>query len=130
MSVTSHYALRFALVGVSNTVVGFAVIWLALRGFGFSDIAANATGYAVGFVWGFVLNRAWTFSHRGALHASFPRYVVVCLVAYAANLVVLLWLSRQLGPGSLVSQFFGILTYSTLAYLGARRYAFRDSRSG
>jgi hypothetical protein len=35
-----------------------------------------------------------------------------------------LGLVRQLGGGSLVAQFCGILTYSALAYLGARRYAF------
>jgi len=128
MSAAAQTMLRFALVGVSNTVVGFAAIWFCLRRLGFGDVAANATGYAVGFVWGFFLNRAWTFGHRGPVYASLPRYALVCLVAYAANLAVLIWLVGQFGAGSLVAQFFGISTYSALAYLGARRFAFVESR--
>src|SRR3974390_913761 len=74
--------VRFGLVGISNTVVGFVVIYLCLRVLSFGDLAANATGYAVGFLWSFGLNRAWTFRHRGAPVRSMPRFALVCAAAY------------------------------------------------
>lgn len=130
MSATPQPVLRFALVGLSNTVVGFAAIWFALRRLGVCDVAANALGYAVGFAWGFLLNRSWTFGHRGRLDAGFIKYALVCVAAYAANLAVLMLVAGRLGSGSLMAQALGIATYSTLAYLGARHWAFPVSRDG
>jgi putative flippase GtrA len=53
--------LRYALVGVLNTLVGLAFIWLGLQA-GLSVYAANVLGYCVGVVFSFALNRRWTFS--------------------------------------------------------------------
>lgn len=74
-----HTGLRYLLVGASNSALGFAAIWLALRGLDWPPAAANAAGYAVGFLWSFALNRRWTFAHRGNVRpacggsASFAR---------------------------------------------------------
>ncbi|MDF3835116.1 GtrA family protein [Cupriavidus basilensis] len=119
-------ALPFLLVGASNSVVGFGVIWIALRTFGLGDAAANAAGYAAGFLWGFMLNRTWTFRHRGPVGTALRRYALVCGVAYAANLATVIWLSSRFGHGSLPAQACGIATYTTLAYAGMRIYAFPD----
>lgn len=130
VSATSQPVFRFALVGLSNTVVGFAAIWFALRQMGLGDIVANAIGYALGFAWGFLLNRNWTFGHRGRLDAGLFKYALVCVVAYAGNLVVLMFMVARFGRGSLTAQGLGIAAYSTLAYLGARYWAFPVSREG
>ncbi|AOY91433.1 hypothetical protein BKK79_06080 [Cupriavidus sp. USMAA2-4] len=120
-----HPFLRFVLVGLSNTAVGFGTTWAALRLFGWGDAAANAIGYAIGFLWGFTWHRIWTFRHRGAVEQGLLRYGAVCAVAYAANLAVVLEVSRLLGSGQLLTQACGMVTYTTLAYAGARLYAFR-----
>ncbi|MGE8365840.1 GtrA family protein [Cupriavidus sp.] len=117
-------SLPFLLVGASNSVIGFGVIWLALRGFGLGDAAANAAGYAAGFAWGFILNRTWTFRHRGAVGPALRRYALVCGSAYAANLAIVIWLGSRLGHGSLQGQACGIVAYTALAYAGMRIYAF------
>jgi putative flippase GtrA len=124
MKLFRHAPLRYALVGVSNSAVGFAVIWLALRGFGLDDVAANVSGYVVGFLWSFALNRTWTFRHRGPVGSGLLRYALVCLLAYGANLLVVVWLGEHLGHGKLIVQICGILTYTVFAYAGARLYAF------
>lgn len=123
-SLLRHSVVRYALVGVSNTAVGFCTIWLCLRGFGLGDALSNAIGYVVGFIWSFLLNRAWTFSHTGHAGAGMVRYALVCLASYVANLAVVLGLARLFGPGHLYAQAAGMVTYSGLAYLGARFYAF------
>jgi putative flippase GtrA len=55
---------RFAVVGAVNTFVGLAFIYSA-RAMGLGEVSANATGYAIGLVLSFGLNRFWTFRHRG-----------------------------------------------------------------
>ncbi|WP_160111819.1 GtrA family protein [Paraburkholderia piptadeniae] len=128
MKLFRHSSVRYALVGVSNSAVRFAVIWLTLRGFGLDDVAANVSGYAVGFLWSFALNRAWTFRHHGPAGSGLLRYAVLCLLAYGANLLIVAWLGGQLGHGKLIVQICGVLTYTVFAYAGSRLYAFPPDR--
>ena len=119
-------ALRFLTVGVSNTLIGVLVIYLAWRGWGWPDWAANSLGYAVGFVWGFGLNRRWTFRARGSVSRSFARYVLVCAVAFAANLVVMLSFRRTLGDATFAPHLIGVCVYTALAFAGSHYFAFRE----
>ncbi|WP_181885412.1 GtrA family protein [Trinickia dinghuensis] len=125
----AHSAARYLLVGLSNTAVGFAVIWFALRCLGLGNVAANAAGYSVAFLWSFALNRKWTFYHNGAVRSALLRYLLVTLVAYGMNLLVVILLEQRLNPGSLFVQIDGMLTYTVLAYVGARYFVFPTHRA-
>jgi putative flippase GtrA len=115
-------------VGLSNTAIGFAVIWLTLSGLKFGNVAANVTGYAVAFLWSFALNRRWTFRHRGAMGTGLVRYALVCTMAYAANMLVVIMVGSRVGERSLIVQLCGMVTYTVLAYIGSRRFAFPVER--
>ena len=54
--------IKFGIVGVSNTLLTFAVYGLLLKGFGVWYLAASAIGFIVGATNGFLLNRRWTFA--------------------------------------------------------------------
>jgi putative flippase GtrA len=125
----AHSPVRYVLVGLSNTAVGFAVIWVALRGFGFGNVAANAAGYSVALLWSFALNRKWTFYHRGAVGSALLRYLLVTLAAYGLNLIMVILLERRLSQGSLYVQVGGMLTYTVAAYVGARYFVFPMKRA-
>src|SRR5213082_3416587 len=53
--------VKFGIVGISNTLLTFAVYTLLLKVFGVWYLAASAIGFGVGAVNGFLLNRRWTF---------------------------------------------------------------------
>src|SRR6201987_635980 len=53
--------IKFGIVGVSNTLLTFAVYTLLLKVFGVWYLLASAVGFAVGAVNGFLLNCRWTF---------------------------------------------------------------------
>ncbi len=53
--------VKFGIVGVSNTLLAFAVYTVLLKVFGVWYVAASAIGFASGAVNGFLLNRRWTF---------------------------------------------------------------------
>ncbi len=53
--------VKFGIVGVSNTLISFAMYTLLLKVFGVWYVAASGIGFAVGAVNGFLWNRAWTF---------------------------------------------------------------------
>jgi putative flippase GtrA len=119
-----HSSLRYGLVGLSNTAIGFAAIWFALRILELGNVAANITGYSIAFLWSFVLNRKWTFGHRGAIGWGLARYSLACLVAYVANLLVVVSIEPYLSAGSIVVQLGGMVTYTVLSYIGVRYFAF------
>jgi putative flippase GtrA len=120
----SSSLVRFLLTGAANTLLGLCIIY-ALKLAGMHDIPANLLGYAIGISISYAMHSAWSFSYRGSVRAALPRYVLVTLVAYAANLatvsVVLYWW----GLNGYVAQAFGIPPYVVVGYLGSRLYVFR-----
>ncbi|MGQ0593983.1 MAG: GtrA family protein [Gammaproteobacteria bacterium] len=116
---------RFLSVGAVNGVVGLSVIYACKRLLGLGDIPANASGYAVGLVFSFVLNRHWTFGHTGNTWVAVLRFLAVYAVAYSVNLVCVLFAIRVAGIDGYVSQAIGILPYAAIFYLGSRLYVFR-----
>ena len=115
--------MRFLMVGVLNTLVGLGCIWLLLWA-GATPVLANAAGFLIGMAVSFSVNRRWTFEHRGDWRASLGRWLLVAGIAYAANLGVMLGLTRLLGVDPYLAQIPGIAAYTLLSYLGAKVFVF------
>ena len=89
-------AARYGAVGVANTLIGYAIILVALW-LGAGDYLANALGYGLGMWFAYLLHRQWTFqvSHPKSL-AEVMRFYVSAGISYAAN-VGFLALARSAG---------------------------------
>lgn len=120
---------RFLSVGLLNTAVGLSIIYLCKWLFGLGDVAANMSGYGVGIVISFYLNARWTFAYQGNMHAALVRFLAVMLVAYLANLVVVMTLIDAFGVNSYLAQACGTPAFTLTAFLGSRIYAFGATRS-
>lgn len=73
--------LRFAAVGITNTVLDFALLFI-LRSFGMPVLAANFFSTGVAFAFSFVANKNYTFKTTGAnLKREVASFLVVSLVA-------------------------------------------------
>lgn len=115
-------------MGAANTLVGLSVIYAAKWFLGLGDVLANFVGYAVGIGLSFVLNKHWTFRHRGSNLSALVRFLVVTCVAYVSNLAVVLTCTRGYQVNSYVAQAVGIVPYIAVGYLGSRFFAFSPSR--
>lgn len=116
--------LRFSAVGVINTALGLTVIFALMRFGGVQYIVANAIGYAVGTVVSFILNRSWTFYHKGPVLSSAVRWVLVIAIAYGANVCAIILSHEYFGIDRYISQALGVVAYTGLSYIGGRFYAF------
>ena len=78
--------VRYGLVGITNTALTLAA-YAAVVAVSLPVPLAAVTGWAVGAVNGYRLNRAWTF--RSVLTGARPaaRYVVVALVGAGLNAI-------------------------------------------
>ena len=79
---------KFSAVGVFNSVVGYAVIFL-LSAFDVSPYLSNLSGYVVGFFCSFFLSKKFVFSAHGNGLQQFVRFLLAFLFSYALNLLVL-----------------------------------------
>lgn len=118
-----HSALKFAGVGVINTLLCLGVIFGLKSLAGFGDVAANVSGYAVGLACSFLLNRRWTFAHDAQLLPALLRFLLVFLLSYLLNLGVVLLLIRS-GCNRYLAHLGGMPLYTVAFYLGCRHFVF------
>lgn len=120
--------VRFALVGAANTLLGLLVIYAAKWIGGLTDFPANLLGYVAGVTFSYFLNARWTFEFRGRHGAAVPRFVLVILLAYVANIATVYTL-LGFAINSYIAQAAGVIPYTAIGYFGTALFAFRDSTS-
>jgi putative flippase GtrA len=134
------------MVGVMNTVVTLAVIWVTLRFcFGisgedkasiFESTAVNLLGFAAGLVNSFLFNRRWVFRSKGRWKPELLRFMLVFWVCYIPQLVLVNLLNELIDTNrlfffgfglnvSFVSQIAGNVFYTVLNFLLNKYYTFR-----
>jgi len=118
---------RFLSVGVANTFLGLSIIYAAKWLLHLGDVAANVLGYSVGLSLSFSLNSRWTFAYCGPHLPALIKFLLVTLVAYAANLAVVLVAIHYFDANAYLSQASGVVPYTLISYLASRYLVFRNT---
>jgi putative flippase GtrA len=117
--------VKFGIVGVSNTLLTFAVYTLLLKVFGVWYLAASAIGFAVGAVNGFLLNRRWTFREHVGDALTPVRWFVVQGCGLLANLGLVFLFVQDAGLDKLVGQALATAIVVVLTFFANRAWTFR-----
>ncbi len=88
--------LKFALIGIFSNLVVF-ILYLSLTSWGIYHLQAMSFTYVLGVGLGFILNRAWTFAHKGRWSPALLRYLMAYSLGYVFNLVTLYFLVNVMG---------------------------------
>ena len=81
---TIKQAIKYGVVGLSNTLITMIVIWVMMKLFGCREGLSNLTGYVAGILNSFIWNKQWTFKGRfhrmdergGSVHDSLSLFVM------------------------------------------------------
>jgi putative flippase GtrA len=117
--------VKFGIVGVSNTLLAFAVYTLLLKVFGVWYVAASGIGFAVGAVNGFLLNRRWTFSEHVGDALTPVRWAIVQSCGLACNLGLVYLFVDGLGMDQLVGQIPTTVIVTVLTFAANRAWTFK-----
>jgi putative flippase GtrA len=117
--------VKFGLVGVSNTVLAFAIYTVLLKVFGVWYLAASAIGFIVGAVNGFLLNRRWTFAGHVGDSLTPVRWGVVQGCGLALNEGLLYLFVDGAGVEKLLGQAFATVIVTVLTFFVNRAWTFR-----
>ena len=116
---------KFGLVGVSNTLLTFAVYTLLLKVFGVWYLAASAIGFTVGAVNGFLWNRAWTFRGHVGDALTPVRWGIVQGVGLLANLGLIYTFVSGAHLDKLLGQALATVIVTVLTFFANRAWTFR-----
>jgi putative flippase GtrA len=120
--------LRFALVGVSNTLLSTAVYAAFVR-LSVPYLVASALAFAIGALNSYVLNRGWTFRSGGRPVPELARFACVQAVGLAVNLMLLAAFVHGARLPHLHAQLLAFPLASVVTFALSRQWAFRDGRS-
>ena len=125
---------RFVLVGIVNTLFGMTIMFVLYNLFGVSYWWSSAANYFFGSILSFILNKQFTFHHKGHFLSSAIKFVlciVVCyLVAYgiAKPLMASLLSECSIKVQENVAMLVGAILFTALNYLGQKFFAFKDAK--
>jgi putative flippase GtrA len=118
--------LRFAAVGVSNTLLSTA-IFAALFHLGVPYLLGSALAFALGALNSYTLNRRWTFRSRGPRAPELARFLCVQAVGLGVNLGLLAGLVQGAGIRHVFAQLLAFPAASIITFALSRQWAFRSS---
>jgi putative flippase GtrA len=122
---TLKQAIRYGVVGVSNTLITAVVIWVMMKMAGCSDVLSNITGYAAGVLNSFVLNKKWTFKSSIVWTRGAVRFGVVFGICYLMQLGLLLYLNKHLTIDSYFNQLLAMAFYTVINFIMNKYYTFK-----
>lgn len=117
--------LKYALAGLVNTMVGYAVFFLAFRCLMLSAALANTVGYAVALLVAFQLNKFFVFSSSVPNKGAVWRFAAAFLAAFVLNQFVLFGLVSFGVLRVELAQVVAMGTYSVSFYLGTKYFVFQ-----
>lgn len=87
--------LKYACVGVLNTLVTLCVIFICKVLFGVNPLVSNAIGYVAGVVNSFLWNKNWVFKTSGHYTREAVKFIVGFLICYGLQFLTVWLLSYQ-----------------------------------
>lgn len=119
--------LKYSIVGITNSIIGFGTIFIVYNFFHANYILANIFGYALGLVNSFVWNKKWTFKSTRHSSKEVTPFILIFLLSYAVNLITVIASVEFLKIEENVSQVIGMCFYTATNFLSNRRWTFRHT---
>ena len=121
--------LKYGLVGIANTLSGYAVIFICIAYLNFSAVLGNLTGYIFGLVCSFFLNSSFTFSDTNYSLQKGLRFLLVFIIAYLCNLLTLLITLHVFGLSDLVAQLPALVVFFFVSFFLNKYFVFESSET-
>lgn len=125
--------LKFISVGIFNTILGMAIMFGMYNLAGCSYWVSSAANYIIASILSYVLNKTFTFRHKGEVAASSVRFAVniaACyLIAYGVAKPMAIWVLEgySIVIQENVAMFAGMCIFTGLNYIGQRLFVFKDT---
>ena len=114
--------VRFAIAGVINTIVGYAVFYLLHYTLALDLVFANVGAYVIGLLLSLLQMRLWVFPSQSHLLKYSTRFFSIFIVGYCTNLLILIGLTKLLGVEAWSAQLISMVGYSLVSFFLSRKF--------
>lgn len=116
--------VRYAIVGVINTLITLIVIYVAKSLIGINEYLSNAIGYIAGLVNSFIWNKNWVFRVKEESFLQVVRFLVGFAVCYLLQITAVWALTEHTVYGPMVWDIYGfkISGYGVATLIGMVLY--------
>ena len=123
---TIQQAIKYGIVGVSNTLITMLVIWLMMKLLSCPEGISNLTGYIAGLLNSFIWNKQWTFKESAAgWFRSAWRFLVAFVICYVLQYGLILLLNAKLTIDHYYNHLIAMLFYTVLNFLINKFFTFK-----
>ncbi|MDE7024391.1 MAG: GtrA family protein [Paramuribaculum sp.] len=135
---TALQFLRYALVGVINTMVTLFVILICKSLLGINPWVSNAAGYVAGFINSFIWNKLWVFNSHNKVVREALKFCGGFLICYGLQFLVTFLITNYTALGDMeweirnftlsgygVATIIGMTAYTLANYVYNRMVTFR-----
>lgn len=99
--------IKYSMVGVMNTLITLAVIYVCKSLLGVNEYFSNTLGYIAGLINSFLWNRNWVFKVKEDSFNQIIRFAVGFLLCYGLQLLVVWALNEHTFLGSMTWTVYG-----------------------
>lgn len=122
---TLKQAIKYGIVGISNTLITMLVIWLMMKVLDCREGLSNLTGYVAGLLNSFIWNKQWTFKESSSgWGRSAWRFAVAFVVCYVLQYGLILLLNENLSIDHYYNHLIGMVFYTVLNFVINKFYTF------
>ncbi|MFL0571662.1 GtrA family protein [Priestia megaterium] len=120
--------IKFALVGVVNTLIDF-VVYALLTTIGVNYILAQWVSYSAGILNSYVMNRKWTFERKEkSSRREVISFVIVNLITLSLTSFLLTVLYNKWGISLLISKLLITIVSVGINFIGTKLFVFTTKK--
>ena len=119
--------IKFALVGVVNTLVNLAVLYILTDIFGIYYLVSAVFAFLIAVTNSFLLNKMWTFKESISYRASskYIKFVLISVIALIINLIILYVLVEYYSIWYIYAQIVGVSSNLIINFFGNKLWTFK-----
>lgn len=117
--------IKFAAVGVLNTMTSFIIYEIATRHFSLHPLMANPIAFIAAVTLSFTLNKSWTFRDRGVKYTrQYTSFFIVSAVGLAISQLIIFIVHTMLGIHDRIAFFIAVIVVMFWNFSANRSWTF------
>jgi len=117
--------IRFVIVGVSNTALGYAIFWFAHRTL--PAFSSQVVSYLLSMLWSYYWNRRWTFKSSSNVTGEAVKFFSSQIAFMFLSASSLGFLVDHLHENASLSWLFTVAVITVLNFVVSRFWSFKTA---
>ena len=119
-------AIKFGVVGTISTAVNYGSFAFLFKIVGLYYLFSSVTGYMIGVLVGYLLNKNWTFVQQVNKSKNYLMvYIIVYVVSLISSQLLLILLVEKIILDPLFANIYAIALSATMNFLGSNYFVFK-----